>query len=251
MVLPRFYCKSIGKTTAELDATEAHHLAKVLRMKAGEKVELFDGEGTVAVAVIREIAKRKVTLKIEQVHRYPPRTTGRIIIVPGIAKGQRFDWLIEKCTELRTDRICPVIFERGVKQASNPKVLERWQNLVIAAAKQSKRIFLTKVDAPMPLFDVIEMLKKGYSQIQLIVGSLTPDAAPLSGQIFGQADVATFIGPEGGFTEVEKALLKENGARFVRLTDTVLRTETAALAFASVLCALRDVGKQSANAEPR
>lgn len=242
MVLPRFYCKTIGKTTAELAGTEAHHLAGVLRLKAGEKVELFDGAGTVAVAAIKEIAKRQVTLKIEQVHRYPFRTTGRIIIAPGIAKGQRFDWLIEKCTELRTDRICPVKFERSVKQAANPKVLERWQNLVIAAAKQSRRIFLTKIDAPMPLFDVIEMLKKEYPQIQLIVGSLTPDASPLTGQLFGQTDVATFIGPEGGFTEVEKALLKEKGAQFVRLTETVLRTETAALAFASVLCALRDVG---------
>jgi 16S rRNA (uracil1498-N3)-methyltransferase len=242
MVLPRFYCKAIGKTTAELAGTEAHHLATVLRMRAGEKVELFDGEGTVAVAELKGIAKRKVTLKIEQVHHYPARTTGRIIIAPGIAKGERFDWLIEKCTELRTDRICPVIFERGVKQASNPKVLERWQNLILAAAKQSKRIFLTKVDAPTALFGVIEMLKKEYQQIQLIVGSLTPDAAPLTGQIFGQGDVATFIGPEGGFTEVEKALLQENGAKFIRLSDTVLRTETAALAFASVLCALRDIG---------
>ncbi len=242
MVLPRFYCKAIGKTTAELEQTEAHHLATVLRMKAGEKVELFDGEGTVAVAEITGVAKRKVSLKIEQVHKYPPRTTGRIIIAPGIAKGERFDWLIEKCTELRTDRICPVIFERGVKQASNPKVLERWRSEIIAAAKQSRRIFLTRIDLPMPLFDVIEMLKKEYRQIQLIVGSLTPDAAPLSGQIFGEADVATFIGPEGGFTEVEKALLKENGAKFIRLSETVLRTETAALAFASVLCALRDIG---------
>jgi 16S rRNA (uracil1498-N3)-methyltransferase len=195
----------------------------------------------VAVAAIAEIIKRKVTLQIEQVHRYPPRTTGRIIIAPGIAKGQRFDWLIEKCTELRTDRISPVLFERSVKQAANPKILQRWQNLVISAAKQSRRIFLTKIDAPAPLCDVLEVLRKEYPRIQFIVGSLTPDASPLTGQLFGQTDVATFIGPEGGFTEAEQTLLKDRGARFVRLTETVLRTETAALAFASVLCALRDI----------
>ena len=241
MVLPRFYSNPIVRPTTELTGTEAHHVSSVLRMRPGEKVELFDGAGTVAVAAIAEIIKRKVTLQIEQVQHYPPRTTGRIIIAPGTPKGQRFDWLIEKCTELRTDRISPVIFERGVKQAANPKILERWQNLVISAAKQSRRIFLTKIDAPMPLCDVLEMLRKEYPRIELIVGSLTPDAMPLTGQLFGQTDVATFIGPEGGLTEAEQTLLKDKGARFVRLTETVLRTETAALAFASVLCALRDI----------
>ena len=241
MVLHRFYCNSIEGQAIELEGTEARHLASVMRLKAGDKVELFDGAGTVAAAVITEIIKRKVTLRIEQVHRYPPRTTGRIIIAPGIAKGQRFDWLIEKCTELRTDRISPVLFERGVKQAANPKILERWRNLVISAAKQSRRIFLTKVDPPAPLCDVLEMLRQEYPRIQLIVGCLTPDAEPLTSQLFGQTDVAAFIGPEGGFTENETALLKDRGAKFVHLTETVLRTETAAIAFASVLCALRNV----------
>ena len=241
MPLHRFYCNPISEPSVELAGTEAHHLASVLRLKAGDKVELFDGAGMVATAAITKIIKRKVTLQIEQVHRYPPRTTGRIIIAPGIAKGQRFDWLIEKCTELKTDRISPVLFERGVKQAANPKILERWKNLVISAAKQSRRIFLTRIDEPAPLCDVLEMLRREYPQIQLIVGSLTPDAAPLTSQLFGQTDVAAFIGPEGGFTENETALLKDRGAKFVHLTETVLRTETAALAFASVLCALRNV----------
>ena len=241
MPLHRFYCNPISEPSVELAGTEAHHLASVLRLKAGDKVELFDGAGMVATAAITKIIKRKVTLQIEDVHRFPPRTTGRIIIAPGIAKGQRFDWLIEKCTELRTDRIMPVIFERGVKQASNPKILERWRNLVISAAKQSRRIFLTRIDPPAPLCDVLELLRQEYPRIQLIVGSLTPDATPLTGQLFGQTDVAAFIGPEGGFTENETTLLKDRGTKFVHLTETVLRTETAALAFASVLCALRNI----------
>ncbi len=70
---------------------------------------------------------------------------------------------------------------------------------------------------------------------------MTPDAEPLTGQLFGQTDVAAFIGPEGGFTEDETACLKDHDAKFVQLTGTVLRTETAAIAFASVLCALRNI----------
>jgi len=241
MQLHRFYCNSIVDPTIELTGTEAHHLISVMRMREGEDVELFDGAGTVAEAKICEIVKGKAILRIVKIQRYPPRTTGRIIIAPGIAKGERFDWLIEKCTELRTDRIMPVIFERGVKTAGNPKVLERWKNIVISAAKQSKRRFLPRIDTPEPLCDVLEILEQEYPRIQFVAGSLSPDASPLTGQIFGDADVAAFVGPEGGFTDAEMDCLKKHNAHFVRLTGTVLRTETAALAFATVLCALRDI----------
>ena len=241
MQLYRFYCNPIVEPTVELAGTEAHHLISVLRQRQGDKVELFDGAGTLATAAIKEIAKRKVTLQIEQVRRQPPRTTGRIIIAPGIAKGERFDWLIEKCTELRTNRISPVIFERGVKQARNPRIVERWANIAISAAKQSKRLFLPVIDEPAPLADVIKMLRKKYPQCRFLAGGLSADASPLAGQPFGESDVAVFVGPEGGFTEAERTLLKNEGVQFIRLTDTVLRTETAALAFASVLCALRDI----------
>jgi 16S rRNA (uracil1498-N3)-methyltransferase len=241
MQLHRFYCNPIVDPTIELAGTEAHHLISVLRLREGDDVELFDGEGTVAIAKICEIVKRKAILRIVNTQRYPVRTTGRIIIAPGICKGQRFDWLIEKCTELRTDRIMPVIFERGVKQAANPKVIERWKNLIISAAKQSRRRFLTRIDAPLPLCDVLEILKRDYPKIQFVVGSLAPDAAPLTSHMFGETDIAAFVGPEGGFTDDELDCLKKKGAHFVRLTGTVLRTETAALAFASVLVALRDL----------
>jgi 16S rRNA (uracil1498-N3)-methyltransferase len=242
MALPRFYIKPVVEPTTELAGAEAHHLISVLRMTPGDKVELFDGEGTVAIAVIAEIVKRKVTLRIEEVRRYPPRKTGRIIIAAGIAKGQRFDWLIEKCTELRTNRICPVIFERSVKRAANPKVLERWQKLVIAAAKQTRRAYLTKIDPPAPLADVLQKLRREYPHCRFLAGDLGPDAVPLGSQPFGPNDVAAFVGPEGGFTETEQKFLKDNGVQLIRLTDTVLRTETAALAFASVLYSLRDIG---------
>jgi 16S rRNA (uracil1498-N3)-methyltransferase len=241
MQVYRFYCKSITQPTTELAGPEAHHLISVLRLTAGEQVEMFDGTGTLANASIAKIAKRKVTLKIEQLDKFPPKTTGRIIIAPGIAKGRRFDWLIEKCAELGTNRITPVIFERSVKLAANPKIIERWTNIAVAAAKQCKRLFLPKIDLPMPLADVLRTLKKEYPGCRFLAGGLSADAIPLAAQPFGPADVAAFIGPEGGFTEAEHSLLKANDVLFIRLTDTVMRTETAALAFASVLCALRDI----------
>ena len=84
----------------------------------------------------------------------------RIIIAVSVPKGERFDWLIEKCTELGVERICPVIFERTVRQPGNPKALDRWMNLAISAGKQCKRLFLPQIDPPTNSQDCIEAIKK-------------------------------------------------------------------------------------------
>jgi 16S rRNA (uracil1498-N3)-methyltransferase len=239
MALHRFYCDSIDGPAVELEWTEAHHLA-VLRLVAGDKVELFDGLGGLATAVISGIRKNKVALRVEDVQRNEPARSRRIIIAVSIPKGERFDWLIEKCTELGIDRICPVIFERTVKQPANPKTISRWLNLAVSASKQCKRLFLPKIDAPMSLQEVLKSIKNDHSYCRFLFGSPSPDSPALITIPFGPTDVIAFIGPEGGLTDDEAYLLKENGARPVQLTDTILRVETAAMAFAAVLCAQRD-----------
>jgi 16S rRNA (uracil1498-N3)-methyltransferase len=240
MSLHRFYCNPISGPITALAGPETRHLVSVLRLRVSDKVELFDGKGALATAVISAVTKNKVMLNVEHIHRTEIPNSRRIIIAASIAKGQRLDWLIEKCTELGIDRICPVIFERTVKQPRSAKITDRWMNLAVSAAKQCKRLFLPKIDPPASLKDVLEMLRAEYLRCRLLAGGLSADALPLAGQPFGQTDVAAFVGPEGGFTEAEQTLLKEHGVQFVRLTDTVLRTETAALAFAAVLAAQRN-----------
>jgi 16S rRNA (uracil1498-N3)-methyltransferase len=239
MGLHRFYCDSIEGPRVELEGTEAHHLA-VLRLAAGDKVELFDGQGGLATAVISWIRKNIVTLEIEEVRRSEFPKSRRIIIAVSVPKGERFDWLIEKCTELGVERISPVIFERTVRQPGNPKAMDRWMNIAISAAKQCKRLFLPQIDPPMNLQEFIEAFKKDIPNCRLIAGGVSGDCPSLAGQPFGSNDVAALIGPEGGFAENEEAFLKSQGVQFVRLSDTILRTETAAIAFASVLTAQRN-----------
>jgi 16S rRNA (uracil1498-N3)-methyltransferase len=240
MDLVRFFCDSICKGHVELDSQQSHHLAGVLRLKQGDRVELFDGKGILAVAKVAGANPRKATLQVEDLQIYPSRARGRIAIAVSIAKGERFDWLIGRCTELGVDQICPILFERTVKQAANPKIVERWRNLAVAAAKQCRRVFLPRIDAPIPLSGALEMLKKDYPAGRFLLGSVSSQSQPLIAQTFGDMDVAAFIGPEGGTTEKEEMLLSEAGCKFVRLTDTVLRIETAALAFASILAAQRN-----------
>lgn len=240
MELSRFYCPSIAVPVTELTGPEAHHLASVLRLGKGDRVELFDGAGKLAAATVQAAGDNKVTLTVEGMEAFPPRQNARIIIAASIAKGERFDWLITKCTELGVDRITPVVFERTIKQPKNPKVVNRWNNLAISAAKQCRRLFLPVMDNPRPFADVLIALKRGYPAGRFLYGYPSPDCPPLVNYPFGADDVIAFIGPEGGLTDEEITFLRNNGAVAVRLTDTILRIETAAVAFASILAAQRD-----------
>ncbi|OGL46767.1 MAG: hypothetical protein A2161_09685 [Candidatus Schekmanbacteria bacterium RBG_13_48_7] len=239
----RFFCEDIKKPVSELSGAEAHHLVSVLRLKAGGRIELFDGMGTLATAMIREIGKRKVTLEIENLQKAEPINLMRIIIAVSIPKAERFDWLISKCTELGVDRIVPVLFERTVKRSAGSEGMERFKRIAVSACKQSGRIFMPKIDKPNNLENVLETLKTDYPSAKILVGDLASESIPLTSLSIGDKDMIAFIGPEGGLTDKEKLLLESSAAILVSLTDAILRVETAALAFASILACVRDVKK--------
>ncbi len=239
----RFYADSITKPVTEIIGAEAHHLASVRRLGTGDSVEIFDGKGGLATAKIEKAGSAKVRLIIEDLKILPKPDCGRIIIAVSIAKGERFDWLIGKCTELGVDRIMPVVFQYTVKRPENPKIVERWKNIAISSSKQCGRLFLPDIDVPMELSDAIEVVKKEYQNAKIVYGGFEVDAKYVIGGEF-KGDIAAFIGPEGGFTDKEQQILKDCGAEAVRLTNTILRVETAALTFASILCTLRDSVKK-------
>ena len=240
MRISRFYCSIITKNTIHIDGEQFRHLVKVLRLNIGDEVELFDGRGLTASAVITEINKSSAQLKIQQIQTQKPREAGRIVIAVSVAKGSRFDWLISKCTELGADRVVPVIFERTVKLAKCAQANERYNKLAVEAARQCGRIFLLKIDEPCSLAECVEKLKEDYPQGQMLFGSLAGQARSIIDSDTANKDVIALVGPEGGMTEQEEKLLTDNGAVGVRLTETILRVETAALAFAAVLTAKRN-----------
>ena len=223
-----------------LDSVEAHHLIHVMRVGKGQWVELFDGNGTVAEATVVKLKRKDVMANVEHIEKLAPRQTGRVIIATSTAKGQRFDWLISKCTELGADAIIPVLYERTVKLAKGKNLIERYTKLMIAAAKQCGLNFLPAVSEPTPLTKAIETLQTDYPNATMVFGSLNDDAKPITEITEKDKDVIAFVGPEGGMTEEEETLLKNAGAVEVQLTSTVLRVETAAAAFATILCIGRD-----------
>jgi 16S rRNA (uracil1498-N3)-methyltransferase len=236
----RFYCDSIIEGQVQLKPDQSHHLANVLRLELGQAVVLFDGKGTLAQAVITDIKRKAVTLEVEDIRTEVARTAGRVVIATSIAKGRRFDWLITKCTELGVDHIAAVAFERTVKLAKGPSVLDRHNKLALAATKQCGRIFLPKITGPADLKQTLSLLKNDYLGAQLIFGGLNQQAKPATEMSWAGKDVIAFVGPEGGLADEEENLLKAAGASEVRLTNTTLRIETAAVAFAAILCTARN-----------
>ena len=164
----RFYCELID-TESFLDPVESGHLCRVLRAKKGTPLELFDGRGTLAEGIVERVDKKRTAVRVHKIVCTPPVVTGRIVLAVSFAKGQRFDWLIEKCTELGVDHIAAVQFERTVKLGKNT-ALERYRKISIAAAKQSKRLFLPKITGPEKFPATLNSLFSEYPQGILLYG---------------------------------------------------------------------------------
>ncbi|MCX5632913.1 MAG: RsmE family RNA methyltransferase [Phycisphaerae bacterium] len=235
----RFFCDTINQNGAVIISDiQFRHIARVLRLKQGDMVELFDGKGTVAQAIIEKIAKDSALLKVQDKKIFDSENRRKIIIAASIAKAHKFELIIAKCTELGIDRIIPVIFQRTVKQADSEMSARRFEAIAVESAKQCGRIFLPLIDKPLSFEKALENLRTDFPKAEIIFGSLEENAGSIINFDF-EADVIAFIGPEGGLTEVEENLLLKVGAKPLRLTDTILRIETAAIAFASILAANR------------
>ena len=138
----RFFCNTINQDSdVVISDVQFRHLTKVLRLKRGDIAELFDGRGTVAQAIIEKITKDSALLKIQTRNVFETRDKQKIIIASSMAKGQRFETIIAKCTELGIDRIVPIVFERTVKQADSATAVRRFESITIESAKQCGRNF--------------------------------------------------------------------------------------------------------------
>lgn len=237
MTLKRFYCENITGDTVELDEQEARHAVSARRLGEGECIEVVDGKGKIATAVIEKTGKKKMLLKIESCKQAQPKQSGRVIIATSIAKGDRFEWLISKCTELGVDRIVPVIFERTVKLAKGDNAADRWKNVAVSAIKQCGRLFLPIIDRPVEFSKAIEIIKAEYPLVKFVVGWCGDEAVNIDTLDIIGRDVAAVVGPEGGFSQAEEKLFSQMEIGKVSLGENILRTETAAIAFGSIFMA--------------
>lgn len=224
---PRLYCPSLSSLgPVALIDSEAHHAAHVLRHTVGDAIELFDGKGLIGTAVIAAIRKHAVECQVTELYQAPPPVRN-LTLATAVPKGERFDWLVEKATELGVTRLIPLITTRSTVDPRGSK-LERLRQTVIAACKQSRRAYLMDLTAPQTWPD---FLNEG------LAGNLYlahPGASEISLDSMSQERQLTFaIGPEGGFTEDEIQTAITRGGRLIALGSNILRIETAGIAIAA------------------
>ena len=229
----RFFCPHLppsGQVT--LTDTEAHHLIHVLRCQPNEVIELFNGDGLVAACRIATIRKRDVELGIQS-SRQDPSPSAQLTIATAVPKGDRFDWLIEKATELGVERVIPLVTSQSSVDPRSGK-LDKLRQTVIAACKQSGRNHLLQISSVTSWADCVNQLIPEYRTLVA-----HPNGARI-GEVetkfsMNERPQLIVIGPEGGFRDSEVESAQAAGAITVSLGPRILRIETAAIAVASRL----------------
>jgi len=234
----RFYLPGEWTRTVELDGTEAHHLANVLRAQPGDWVELFDGAGKSGQAQIRRVTKRLVELELTGEFEITPPSVPQLVVAVASPKGDRLKWMVEKLTELGVDRFIPLKTARGVVDPREAK-LAKLEQVVIAACKQSRRSWRMQIDDVMP----VGRLRDAFDPANSWVGFGDMEGSPVSSIVSSEGVVrqsVVVIGPEGGLTEEERQLFEDWGFHAISFSRHVLRIETAAIAGAAVLNTFRN-----------
>ncbi|HJP27797.1 MAG TPA: RsmE family RNA methyltransferase [Dehalococcoidia bacterium] len=227
----------------------ARQLTTVLRIGAGEHVRVFDGSGSEWELEIDQVARNEVMATLFSDVNPIPEPKSKVTMLLGLARPERIELAIQKCTELGAVRFVPVMSERvqgGNTGAPSPKRLDRWQRIAIEAAEQSGRATVPTVETLMPLTEAIDQLIKQqpllcmWEEIGQSSKSLRETLRSLDDI---QSNLATLIGPPGGFSESEASAIRDAGANLVTLGARVLRSETAAItAMSAILYELGDLG---------
>jgi 16S rRNA (uracil1498-N3)-methyltransferase len=239
-VLKRFYCPDpFINGQAILEGDEARHLIRVRRVGAGELVELFDGRGAAFLARVESLGRDRAVLAIQEVSGTDRTPRFTLTLATAVPKGERFDWLVEKATELGVARLIPLVTERSVVDPRSAK-LDRLRRVIVEASKQCRRNRLMDLEPPRAWNSLID---SAHESSRLIAHPGGPGITS-AGLRPGSGSAILAIGPEGGFAEKEVSRAEEAGWRTVGLVSTILRIETAALAGCSMILALIDSVKE-------
>ena len=234
----RFFVDEVRNGKAQIEGDDARHLTRVLRVEAGQRFEISDNRN-VYVAEIEVARKENVVFRtLEKLPAPPP--AARFELYAALIKFDRFEWIVEKATELGVTEIVPVEAarsERGLEKAAG-KRLERWRRIALEASQQCRRAYLPEITEPVPLAKAMA----GAATHRYVLDE-NPGAAPLLQALPAvrtvQDTVAILTGPEGGWTEEEHASFDSDGAASgwtpVSMGPLILRAETAVIGALAVV----------------
>lgn len=234
--MPRFY------VDIELIVGEAYNLPddvvrhiNVLRLRASENIELFNGDGYSYLAKFINLEKRLVTVEILNKQLLDTESPVKIILLMALIANDKFDLVVQKAVELGVSEIVPIITQNTQRNFSNDKIskkLEHWQKIIISASEQSFRNVLMKISEPLDFKDAVRnVINVSHKYI------LSPhhDNKSNINDIVGSTAFVLCVGPEGGFVSEEVSFAIDNGFTTCLLGRRIMRAETAAISGISAL----------------
>ena len=228
-----FYCspENITGTSLIIDGEEFTHLVHVMRKKEGDEIRVVDGRGSAYDVRLGEIRKKMVHATIHRVHERHHEPQRDVTVAVGILKNpSKFDFLVEKVTELGVNRVVPLLTERTIPHHAK---IERWQKLALAAMKQCGRAHLPAVENLTPLSEFLS--RQSNANLRLVAHEKSDTVLSVDKLLDGrQRSIVLLIGPEGGFSEEEVELSIKAGFTPISLGERRLRTETAATVLAAL-----------------
>lgn len=220
-----FYNPDIDETTESFsfDKEESRHIIKVLRKKDSDILHVTNGRGLLFETEITLASDNKCIVDVRNIQKSPhPRFSLHLAVAP-TKMNDRFEWFLEKATEIGIQEITPIFCDRSERKAINA---ERFEKIILSAMKQSNETYLPKLN---PAISFKEFIKQKNEGLQFIAHCEETNKKSLKEALKPNENVTLLIGPEGDFSEKEIALAIENNFQPVTLGNTRLRTETAAV----------------------
>jgi 16S rRNA (uracil1498-N3)-methyltransferase len=235
MTRRRFIADELHQDRAALTGSHAVHLARVLRARVGQEFDIAAGE-QVRQGRIVSIADDRVEFELGSV--LDSVAIRQVCLALAVFKFDRFEWAIEKCTELGASRLVPVIARRTDSHLATAaqKRVERWRRIALEASEQSRRSAIPEIPDPMKLSNYLS----GEQSASRIVLAETESEVQLRDLSAGTGAIALAIGPEGGWTSEELQLFSRAGWTSASLGSTILRAETAAISALAIVQALSE-----------
>jgi 16S rRNA (uracil1498-N3)-methyltransferase len=222
--MPVFYTQEFHRRVAILNEEESRHLIRVLRLKENDQVELVDGRGTLYKGTVSLADPRGSKIRIlETCREHLARNYSLHLAIAPTKSSERFEWFLEKATEIGIEEITPILCDRSERNIIRH---ERSVKILVAAMKQSGRAYLPQLN---PIIPLPELLESARADIKYIAHCRSRTGISPELPATGKPSWLILIGPEGDFTEAEVELAKSMRFREINLGEAVYRTETAGI----------------------
>jgi len=237
--MPRFYVPRprFEKGMLRVEGSEVRHIRRVLRLRAGDEIVIFDGSGKEYHGLIVDEGVTFVLIKVDSISSSKKESPLEITLAQSLLKGEKMDLLIQKATELGVKKIIPFFSIRSVplaEKTKNQKRHHRWEKIVIEASKQCGRGIIPEITLAQGYSEMLQTVSS--NSLRLILWEKEGDRLKdILGSHKGKKEVFFIVGPEGGLAQEEVAQAKEKGFLPISFGERILRSETASLCLLSIL----------------